>query len=120
MRTVLIGLLSVVMLSATTRAQSTQTFTFDQALVYAADHYPTVRAAVEQVIASEAGVSVAGGVPAASGYALADQSRDRQQCFRSGPAAVGASIPDRTGLALRVGSEHLEQRDWRVVVMGAV
>src|SRR6266540_2960107 len=34
-------------------------FTLDQALRYALDHYPTVRAALEQINASTAGVSVA-------------------------------------------------------------
>src|SRR2546425_3639325 len=34
-------------------------FTLDQALQYAVDHYPTVRAALEQINASTAGVSVA-------------------------------------------------------------
>jgi outer membrane protein len=34
-------------------------FTLEQALQYAIDHYPTVRAALEQVNASTAGVSVA-------------------------------------------------------------
>jgi len=33
--------------------------TLDQALQYAADHYPTVRAALEQVNASAAGVNLA-------------------------------------------------------------
>ena len=37
----------------------TQVLTLDQALQYAVDHYPTVRAALEQVNASTAGVSVA-------------------------------------------------------------
>src|SRR5205814_8330668 len=36
-----------------------QVFTLEQALQYANDHYPSVRAAVEQVNASTAGVSVA-------------------------------------------------------------
>ena len=36
-----------------------QVFTLDEALQYAVDHYPTVRAALEQVNASTAGVSVA-------------------------------------------------------------
>lgn len=36
-----------------------RSFTFDQALVYAVDHYPAVRAALEQINASTAGVSVA-------------------------------------------------------------
>ena len=36
-----------------------QVFTFEQALQYAVDHYPTVRAALEQINASTAGVSVA-------------------------------------------------------------
>lgn len=35
--------------------------TLEQAIQYAVDHYPTVRAALEQVIASEAGVTVARG-----------------------------------------------------------
>ncbi len=35
------------------------TFTLDQALQYAVDHYPTVRAALEQVNASTAGITVA-------------------------------------------------------------
>ena len=34
-------------------------FTFDQALQYAVDHYPTVRGALEQINASTAGVNVA-------------------------------------------------------------
>ena len=37
---------------------ATQTFTFTQALQYALDHYPTVRAALEQVNVSTANVSV--------------------------------------------------------------
>jgi outer membrane protein TolC len=36
-----------------------QTFTLDQAMQYAMDHYPTVRAALEQVNVSTAGVGVA-------------------------------------------------------------
>jgi hypothetical protein len=36
-----------------------QVFTLEEALQYAVDHYPTVKAAVEQVNASSAGVSVA-------------------------------------------------------------
>jgi outer membrane protein len=36
-----------------------QTFTLDRAIEYALDHYPTVRAALEQVNGSTAGVSVA-------------------------------------------------------------
>jgi outer membrane protein TolC len=36
-----------------------QTFTLGQAMQYAVDHYPTVRAALEQVEASSAGVSIA-------------------------------------------------------------
>jgi outer membrane protein TolC len=36
-----------------------QTFTLDQAIQYAADHYPSVRAALEQVNVSTAGVDVA-------------------------------------------------------------
>ena len=36
-----------------------QVFTLDQAIQYAVDHYPSVRAALEQVNVSTAGVSVA-------------------------------------------------------------
>lgn len=36
-----------------------QTFTLEQAIQYAVDHYPTVRAALEQIDVSTAGVSVA-------------------------------------------------------------
>jgi outer membrane protein len=38
-----------------------QTFTLGQALRYALEHYPTVRAAIEQVTVASANVSVAGG-----------------------------------------------------------
>jgi outer membrane protein TolC len=44
---------------AQTPSPSPQTFTLDQAMQYALDHYPTVRAALEQVNVSTAGVSVA-------------------------------------------------------------
>jgi outer membrane protein len=44
---------------ATLFAQAPQTFTLDQAIRYAADHYPTVRAALEQVNVSTANVDVA-------------------------------------------------------------
>src|SRR6187431_481824 len=58
-------LASVVALTTTTRAQgggaqsAPTTLTLEQALQYALDHYPTVRAALEQVNASTANVSVA-------------------------------------------------------------
>ena len=41
------------------QASPPQTLTLDQAIQYATDHYPTVRAALEQVNASAAGVDVA-------------------------------------------------------------
>jgi outer membrane protein len=40
-------------------ATASQAFTLEQALQYAVDHYPTVRAALEQINASTAGVTVA-------------------------------------------------------------
>jgi len=40
-------------------APAQDAFTLDRAMQYAADHYPSVRAAVEEVAASNAGVSVA-------------------------------------------------------------
>jgi len=43
----------------TPSASPPQTFTLDQAMQYALDHYPTVRVALEQVNSSTAGVSVA-------------------------------------------------------------
>ena len=54
---------SAIGVSAQPQQAQTQTpprivFTFDQALQYALDHYPTVRAAIEQINASTAGVSV--------------------------------------------------------------
>jgi outer membrane protein len=52
-----LGLLSVLAIPAA--AQAPETVTLDQALQYAGDHYPTVRAALEQVNASAAGVRVA-------------------------------------------------------------
>jgi len=60
------GLLCVLAAPSGTQAQEsdqlgtpTRVFTLEEALQYAADHYPTVRAALEQVNASAAGVSVA-------------------------------------------------------------
>jgi len=44
---------------AQTPSQLPQSFTLDQAMQYALDHYPTVRAALEQVNVSTAGVGVA-------------------------------------------------------------
>lgn len=58
MRTPLIFVAALLAASAAT-AQTPQTFTLEQAIGYAAAHYPTVRAAIEQVSASEAGVDVA-------------------------------------------------------------
>jgi outer membrane protein len=43
----------------TRQVTGTQAFTFEQALQYALEHYPTVRAALEEINASNAGVSVA-------------------------------------------------------------
>lgn len=45
--------------AATEQRIAPQVFTLEEALQYAVDHYPTVRAAVEQVNLSTAGVSVA-------------------------------------------------------------
>ena len=45
--------------ATTGQATAPQVFTLDQAIQYAVDHYPTVRAALEQVNVSAAGVSVA-------------------------------------------------------------
>ena len=47
------------MAAAQTTGAAPQVFTLDAALQYAVDHYPTVRAALEQVNVSVAGVSVA-------------------------------------------------------------
>jgi outer membrane protein len=62
---VVVVLASVVALSTSARAQGVgapsapTTLTLEQALQYALDHYPTVKAALEQVNASTANVSVA-------------------------------------------------------------
>ncbi|MSO46049.1 MAG: TolC family protein [Acidobacteria bacterium] len=62
----LVVVLSILPLSADVRAQSAaaqtpapQVFTLEQALQYAVDHYPTVKAALERVNASTAGVDIA-------------------------------------------------------------
>jgi outer membrane protein TolC len=62
MRTCRLVLIALLIAPAGARAQTPpapQTFTLDQAMQYAVEHYPTVRAALEQVEASTAGVSVA-------------------------------------------------------------
>ncbi len=51
--------LAIGLLSTASAAAAQDTFTLDRAMQYAAEHYPSVRAAVEQVAASAAGVSVA-------------------------------------------------------------
>ena len=61
---VMVALLPAVAASAQETQKQTQasppvSFTLEQALQYAIDHYPTVRAALEQVNASTAGVTVA-------------------------------------------------------------
>ena len=63
-RRLAVFLSSILLLSMTARAQvggtdTPQTFTLEQALQYALDHYPTVRAALEQVNASAANVAAA-------------------------------------------------------------
>jgi outer membrane protein len=45
--------------STTAPPAAAQVFTLDQAIQYAIEHYPTVRAALEQIDASTAGVSIA-------------------------------------------------------------
>lgn len=52
-----LGILS--MLSAFASAQDQQTFTLEQAIAFAGDHYPSIRAALEDVNATTAGVRVA-------------------------------------------------------------
>src|SRR6185369_12256227 len=62
-RAVLVFLLSAVALPVAAAAQappaSSPALTLAQAIQYATDHYPTVRAALEQVNASSAGLEVA-------------------------------------------------------------
>jgi outer membrane protein len=53
------GLLVPAMAGAQTASDAVQALTLDRAIQYAVDHYPTVRAALEQVNASTAGVDVA-------------------------------------------------------------
>ena len=53
------GLPAAAWAQATGGQAAPQVFTLDQAIQYAVDHYPTVRAALEQVNASAAGVNVA-------------------------------------------------------------
>jgi outer membrane protein len=58
-RLTLIVLLCASAASAQAPPPGPRTFTLDEAMQYAVEHYPTVRAALEQVEASSAGVSVA-------------------------------------------------------------
>jgi outer membrane protein TolC len=64
-RVFLFMMVTVVVAPVTTRAQAPsqsgppQTLTLDQAIQYATEHYPTLRAALEQVNASAAGVDIA-------------------------------------------------------------
>src|ERR1700681_290387 len=64
-RSVIITMVCVLTARVGARAQAApqtaapQSFTLEQAFQYAVDHYPTVRAALEQVNVSTAGVSVA-------------------------------------------------------------
>jgi outer membrane protein len=53
------GLLMPMPAAAQAPAAASPSFTLDQAIQYAVDHYPTVRAALEQVNVSTAGVGVA-------------------------------------------------------------
>src|SRR5437868_5647332 len=50
---------AALLLAAPRAFAQAETFTLDQAIRYAADHYPSVRAAVEQTAASGAGISIA-------------------------------------------------------------
>ena len=66
LRSSIVAVLCVLTVPGAAQAQAaaqpgtpTQVFTLEEALQYAVDHYPTVKAAVEQVNASAAGVSVA-------------------------------------------------------------
>src|SRR5580700_2240375 len=53
------GLLMPTVAAAQAATATPPSFTLDQAIQYAVDHYPTVRAALEQVNVSTAGVDVA-------------------------------------------------------------
>ena len=59
MRTRALFVLAALLVASSAGGQTAQTFTLDQAIAYAAEHYPTVRAAIEQVSATEAGIDVA-------------------------------------------------------------
>jgi outer membrane protein TolC len=56
---VLLAALLTAAAAAAQPAATTQTFTFEQALAYSTEHYPRVRAAVEQAAAAAAGVRAA-------------------------------------------------------------
>src|SRR5437868_1735187 len=53
------SVLAIVLGAPAVAAAQADVFTIDRAIQYAVDHYPAVRAAVEQVSASSAGVTVA-------------------------------------------------------------
>src|SRR5258708_5526323 len=60
---------------ATAEIAAGQVFNLEQALQYAVDHYPTVRAALERILAT-------------ARFPLAVKPRHGQQHLRSGPAPI--------------------------------
>ena len=123
--------LMVVLLPAlAASAQDTQTpppappavsLTLEQALQYAIDHYPTVRAALEQVNASTRRRQRREiRVLAEARFALAIESRHRQQHLRPGAAAVRDPGDVGSGAPVGVRRQRLGERDGRAVLLGAV
>ena len=98
-----------------------EVFTLEQALQYALDHYPTVRAALEQVNASDANVSVAKSAYLPRLDALWQSNRATANNI-FGQVLPQSVIPAMSGPVLPSASsaERLGQRGGRAVLVGAV
>ena len=98
-----------------------QVFTLEQAIQYAADHYPTVRAALEQVNVSIAGVSVARAAYLPRLDSLWQSNRaTANNIFGQVLPQSGHSRDVRSRSPVGVRAERVGQRDGRAVLVGAV
>jgi outer membrane protein TolC len=122
--------LVVAVVAATASAASAQApdpalqiFTLDQALRYAAEHYPTVRSALEQVNASAAGVDVARSAYLPRLDSLWQSSRaplnntSVRSCRSRSSLRCPPALP--AGLGRRVWERGLARASWEPVDFGA-
>ena len=101
-------------------AAQPQALTLDQAIQYATDHYPSIRAVLEQATASAAGVDVARSayLPRLDAMWQSNRATVNNVFGQVLPQGVH-SRPLRPGAARRVESKRLGQRDRRAAVLGA-